>query len=54
MNYGKLAYTGMGTVSIAGVTFDQWTLLGVAAGLVVIGAVLVRHAWRRGKKADVR
>lgn len=54
MNYGKLAYTGLGTVSVAGVALDQWALLGGAVGLVVIGALLVRYAWRPGKRADVR
>lgn len=54
MNYGKLAYTGMGTLTIGGVVLNQWALLGIAAGLVVAGALLIRFGWRRGKNVNAR
>ena len=54
MNYGKLVYTGLGTVTIGGVVFNQWALLGIAAGLVAVGALLIRYAWRRGRKVGAR
>ena len=48
-DYGKLAYTGAGTLTIGGVVLNQWGLLGIAVGTIVVGALLVRYAWRRGK-----
>lgn len=54
MNYGKLAYTGMGTLTIGGLVINQWGLLGIAAGLVVAGAIAIRYGWRRGKKVTAR
>ncbi|MFC5906578.1 hypothetical protein [Streptacidiphilus monticola] len=48
-NKGQLAATGAGTITIAGIAFNQLALLGVAAGIVIAGAVLVRLTWRRGK-----
>lgn len=54
MNYGKLAYTGMGTLTIGGVVLNQWALLGIAVGLVAAGALLIRFGWRRGKNVGAR
>lgn len=52
MNYGKLAYTGMGALTVGGVALNQYALLGIATGLVITGALLVRFAWRRGKAVN--
>lgn len=54
MTYGKLAYTGMGTLTVGGLAIDQWGFLGLAAGLIVAGAVAIRLGWRRGKKVGTR
>jgi len=48
MGYGSMASTGA-TVSIFGIAFDQMQIVGIAAGLVVAGALVIRFAFRRGK-----
>jgi len=53
-NRGTLAATGAGTVTIGGIAFGQLWLLGLAVGIVALGAVLARVAWRRGKSAGDR
>lgn len=50
--YGSgLAYTGLGTITIGGLVFDQVWLVAIAVSLVVVGALLVRFGFRRGKTA---
>jgi hypothetical protein len=48
MNYGQLASTGA-TVTIGGIVLDQVQLVGIAGGVVVLGALCIRFAFRRGK-----
>lgn len=50
MNYQGLASTGAG-VTLFGVFFGVTTLLWIAAGAILLGAILCRIAWRRHKKA---
>ncbi|MQY40652.1 hypothetical protein SRB17_86850 [Streptomyces sp. RB17] len=47
---GQLAKTGLGAITIGGVTYalGGW-LIGIAAALVVIGAITVRLGFRRSK-----
>jgi hypothetical protein len=46
---GALAATGIGTVTIGGIAFEQLWLLGAALLLVTVGAVAIRVGWRRNK-----
>lgn len=46
---GILAATGVGTLTIGGVAFNQLWILAVAVAAVAAGAVVVRVGWRRGK-----
>lgn len=48
MHYGSLAATGA-TLTIGGIVLDQVWLVGIAAALVVGGALLIRVGFRRGK-----
>jgi hypothetical protein len=50
-DYGKLANTGAGAVSVFGATAGQLWLVVIALGLVAVGAVAVRSSWRRNKPA---
>ncbi len=58
MNYtggsGSLAATGAGAITIGGIAFQQLWLLGLAAVIVGLGAVLVRTSFRRGKAVSER
>ncbi|MEU0008417.1 hypothetical protein ABZ079_30245 [Streptomyces sp. NPDC006314] len=58
MNYtggsGSLAATGAGAVTLGGIAFQQLWLLGLAAVVVGLGAVLVRTSFRRGKAVHER
>jgi hypothetical protein len=47
--HAALAATGVGTITVGGIAFGQLWILGLAVGIVAIGAVLVRVAWRRNK-----
>lgn len=50
--YGNgLAFTGLGTITIGGLVFDQVWLVAAAVTLVVVGALMVRFGFRRGKTA---
>jgi hypothetical protein len=52
-DYGKtLANTGLGGLAIGGYVIDQWWLVAVAAGLIVVGILGLRFGWRRGKSAN--
>lgn len=51
MNYGSMAGTGA-TVTLFGVAFDQFQLIAISAGLVILGALAVRYGFRRGKSAQ--
>ncbi|MFO6451448.1 MULTISPECIES: hypothetical protein [unclassified Aeromicrobium] len=46
--YQSLSATGA-TLPAAGLLFDSTRLLAVAAVLVLMGVLLVRYSWRRGK-----
>ncbi|MFI0721667.1 hypothetical protein [Streptomyces sp. NPDC021224] len=53
MSEGQLAKTGvgLGTVTVFGLAVGEvWMLVGAAA-VVVVGVVLLRLAWRRGRPA---
>jgi hypothetical protein len=44
---GKLAFTGLGTLTVGGVMINQlWLVVGSLA-LVGIGVLMVRWGWRR-------
>lgn len=45
----QLARTGLGTVTVFGLVVNEWWLLAVAAALVLLGVVLLRVSWRRGR-----
>lgn len=49
----QLAKTGAvgGAVVIGSTVITGWWLLGIAAGIVLIGALCVRFGFRRGKEA---
>ncbi len=53
-SYGKLPMTGAGALMIGGVLINQAWLLGIAAALVLCGALTARLGWRRGKTANSR
>jgi hypothetical protein len=48
MNYGQMASTGA-TVTIGSVVLDQVELVSIAGGLVLLGALMIRFAFRRKK-----
>jgi hypothetical protein len=48
MNYGSLAATGSG-LTIGGVLLSQTQVVGISIAVIVIGALLIRLAFRRGK-----
>jgi hypothetical protein len=52
--YNRLAYTGGATVAFGGVVLDQLQVALIAVGMIVVGAALVRFAWRRGKTVSDR
>lgn len=52
--HARLPMTGAAGVTVAGIYFGQIALLGVAVGLVVVGAVALRLGWRRGKPVSSR
>jgi hypothetical protein len=43
----QLAMTGAGTITIGGIAFASWSILLIAVGIVILGAVLIRVAFRR-------
>lgn len=53
-DYGRLAMTGMPTLTIFGVVLDQWWIAGLAVLLIVIAIVALRVGFRRGKDVSVR
>jgi hypothetical protein len=53
-SYGKLPVTGLATLTVGGVVFDQARLVLVALAFVGVGAGLVRIGWRRSKPVDAR
>jgi hypothetical protein len=48
MNYGSLAQTGTG-LTIGGVILSQTQVVGIAVLTIVVGALLIRLTFRRGK-----
>jgi hypothetical protein len=48
----KLAYTGLGTLSVGGIMINQLWLVAGSLALVGIGALMVRWAWRRKKSSQ--
>ncbi|WP_267595710.1 hypothetical protein [Carbonactinospora thermoautotrophica] len=48
MSYEKLPLTGAG-ITVGGVFFEQVWLLVAAAGLIAMGALMIRLGWRRNK-----
>lgn len=52
--YGTLPVTGAATLTLAGAVIGVPTLVVLAVGLVVAGAVLVRFGWRRRRPLDQR
>ena len=51
---GKLPITGVTGLAIGGLVIGQGYLLGAAAALVAVGAVLIRKTWRRNKLVNER
>jgi hypothetical protein len=47
----QLAMTGTGTLTIGGVALAGPWILAAALGIVIVGAILVRVAFRRRKQA---
>ena len=47
--YGGLAYTGLGSITIGALVINQVWLVVLAFALIVFGALLVRHTFRRNK-----
>ena len=52
-SYGGLASTGF-TAAVFGYTFGGIELVIFAVALVVVGAALLRTAWRPGKAVNAR
>ncbi|MFF0138019.1 hypothetical protein ACFYRN_16480 [Streptomyces sp. NPDC005227] len=51
-DHAHLARTGVaGAIVIGGAVITGWQLLGVAAGVILVGAVLIRFGFRRGRNA---
>lgn len=50
----KLASTGAGALVIGTTVITGWWLLAAAAGLVAVGALVVRFGFRSGKSAAQR
>ena len=53
-DYGRLAFTGLSTVSIFGVIVDQWWIALAAVLLLIIGIATLRMGFRRGRSIDQR
>lgn len=53
-DYGQLAYTGLGTIVVGGIVINQWWLATIAVGLILLGILVLRLGWRRGKTASDR
>lgn len=51
MDYGQLPYTGGGLV-LGSLIISQTWLLGIAVALVLMGTLLIRFGWRRGKAGN--
>jgi hypothetical protein len=47
----QLAMTGAGTLTVGGLALTAPWLLAIAAGIVLIGAILIRAGFRRNKGA---
>jgi hypothetical protein len=50
----SLPVTGAGVATVGTLHLTSLYLVGIAVGIVAIGAVLVRLGWRRGKTVDAR
>lgn len=53
-DYGRLAYTGLGTISIFGVVINQMWIGALALVLVLAGVAAIRFGWRRGRPVNSR
>lgn len=53
-DYGRLAFTGLSTVSIFGVVVEQWWIAALAVLLIVGGIAGLRVGFRRGKSVGQR
>lgn len=53
-DYGRLAFTGVPTIAILGITIDQWWVAGIAAALILVGIVALRIGFRRGRHVGAR
>lgn len=52
MDYGKTFSLASATTTMGGVLINQLWLAVVAGGLIIVAAIMIRVAWRRGKKAS--
>lgn len=52
-SYGSLASTGF-SATVMGYTFGGVELVAGAVGLVAVGAIMLRAAWRPGKAVNAR
>ncbi|MFG2679206.1 hypothetical protein [Streptomyces sp. NPDC048392] len=51
-DHARLASTGIGgALAVGGAIVTGWWLLAAAAGIVIVGACLIRFGFRRGKNA---
>jgi uncharacterized membrane protein len=50
-DHARLAQTGAGALVIGTTVITGWWILSIAAGVVVIGALLIRFGFRPGKNA---
>lgn len=46
--------SGLGAVVIGGTVITGWWIAGIALGVVIVGAVLVRWSFRSGRTAGER
>jgi type IV secretory pathway TrbD component len=53
-DYGRLAFTGLSTVSIFGVVIDQWWIALAGILLLVAGIVALRLGFRRDRSVGQR
>lgn len=53
-DYGRLAFTGLPTLAIFGVTINQWWIAAMAVVLIGIGIVALRLGFRRNRSVGSR
>lgn len=53
-DYGRLAFTGLSTISIFGIVIEQWWIAAAAVLLLIAGVVALRAGFRRDRSVGQR